>query len=91
MGKLNEELKENTEKLGSIVDKVKRLKEVEEHLRKKCKRYKKHIKGLQRGVEWRNELITELLFRLGYNDEEVVLSSEDFKKLLVELGYEEAL
>lgn len=29
-------------------------------LRRKVKRYKKHIKALERAVQWRNEVINEL-------------------------------
>ena len=55
---------------------------IEPHLRRKCKRYRKHVKGLQRGIKWRDELIVELAQRLGYADETITLSSADFKKLM---------
>jgi uncharacterized membrane protein YgaE (UPF0421/DUF939 family) len=68
------------------LEKIRALQKVEYHLRRKCKRYRRHVKVLHRGIAWRNELIFELLQRLGYFDETVVLSPDDFKKLLDNIG-----
>ena len=78
-------LKDNTKILEKSITKIKRLKEVEAHLRRKCKRYHKHVKGLQKGIRWRDELITELMQRLGYWNNTVELSSKDFKNLMEEI------
>ena len=62
---------------------IRKLTNTEYHLRRKIKRYKKYIKGLQYGIQWRNEVIVELAFRLGMTEEEIiVLSNRDFEKFV---------
>lgn len=62
---------------------LEKVQKVEHHLRMKCHRYKKHIKNLERGVRWRNEVIAELGERLGVFDKnEIVFSKKDFELLI---------
>jgi len=62
--------------MNNVEEEIKRTKtvdmllDIETALRKKCKRYKKYVKGLNRGIKWRNEVIIELAFRLGMSGEE---------------------
>lgn len=58
---------------------VNKLKRNEYHLRRKTKRYRKHIKAMERGIKWRNEVIAELATQLGYAEGgTVTFSAEDF-------------
>ena len=83
MGKLKDLIIKTDEvTIAEMEAKINKLQNVEFHLRKKCHKYRKYIRGMEKGVKWRNEVITELLFRLGYEPTEVRLTTDDFRKLL---------
>lgn len=66
-------MKISQEELTQRAVRVVELEMIETALRRKCKRYKKYIKGLQRGMEWRNGLLKEMMFQLGYTAEELAI------------------
>jgi hypothetical protein len=76
-------IRTDVEIISEADKRIKKLLNNEYHLRRKCKRYRKYVKGLLKGIKWRNEVITELATQLGYVDGNTIsFSNADFQLLL---------